>query len=460
MTLQESDTTEFKRSFSQIEPSLKSVCGFLNHHGGVITFGRSDTGEVIGITPTDHSLRKLSQQITSRIKPEISPDIRVIEEKGVHLVTVTIPEGNNKPYFLDGVAYIRVGTENRVIPPDELKRMILTTGLPPWESEICPDATLDDIDPDLIREFLTRAEQYRRIQDPGTSIPDILDKLHLMKNGLPTNAAILLFGRNPQRFIIQSEVRCGHFQGSDLTSPFISMKVISGGIFNQINDTVNFILDNIRKSAWVPPKDTRREEHWEYPPDAIRESVINALCHRDYRSGGNVQVHIFSRHLEIWNPGKLPDEITLESLKTRHISMPRNRTLAQILFYAGFIEQWGSGTTKIVETCRVNGLKDPEFYEKDNTFSIVLHSSSIIVLLEDPTVLNIRQKEAIRYLQTNPYVSSPEYGKLFNCSPKTAQRDLSELESMNIVFKSGKTRTTVFTLNAKFMTFPAKNLDK
>lgn len=225
------------------------------------------------------------------------------------------------------------------------------------------------------------------------------------------------------------------------------MKVISGGIFNQIDDTINFILDNNRKTAWVPSEDTRREEHWEYPPDAIRELVVNTLCQRDYRSGGIVQVHIFTRHLEIWNPGKLPDEITLESLKTRHISIPRNRTLAQILFYACFIEQRGSGTTKVVESCRSNGSKEPEFYEKDNTFSIVLHSSSIIVLLEDPTVLNIRQKEAIGYLQRNPYVSSPEYGKLFNCSPKTAQSDLSELESMNIVFKSGKTRTTVLNLN-------------
>lgn len=119
---------------------------FLNHYGGIITFGRSDAGEPIGITPTDHSLRKRSPQVTCRIKPEISPDIRVIEESGVHLVTVTIPEGNNKPYFPDEVTYIRVGTENRVITPDELKRIIIFTGVPPWDFKICPDATLHDID--------------------------------------------------------------------------------------------------------------------------------------------------------------------------------------------------------------------------------------------------------------------------------------------------------------------------
>ncbi|MDD1727805.1 MAG: putative DNA binding domain-containing protein [Methanospirillum sp.] len=258
MTLQESDTQEFKRSFSQIDPSLKSVCTFLNHHGGVITFGRSDTGDPIGITPSDHSLRKLSQQITSRIKPEISPDIRVIEESGVHLVTVTIPEGTNKPYFLDGIAYIRVGTENRVIPPDELKRMILSTGLPPWESEICPDTTLNDIDPGLIREFLGKVSDKRLLGvNQKTPVVTVLDKLHLLKDGQITNAAALLFGKDPQRFILQSEVRCGQFRGTDVASPFINMKVIRGDLLHQIEETMTFILSNMSRSAEVKPGDTR-----------------------------------------------------------------------------------------------------------------------------------------------------------------------------------------------------------
>jgi len=103
------------------------------------------------------------------------------------------------------------------------------TGLPPWESGICPDATLDDIDPELIKEFLTRAEQYRRIQDPGTSIPDILDRLHLIKNGMPKNATILLFWKKPSKFYNSVRSQRWTFSGSDLTSPFISMTVISGG---------------------------------------------------------------------------------------------------------------------------------------------------------------------------------------------------------------------------------------
>ena len=124
MTLHESDTLEFKKSLSLIEPALKSVCGFLNHHGGVISFGRTNTGAIVGVDPADHSLRRLSQQIASRIKPEITPDIRVIEEGGKHLIVITVLEGISKPYYLDGIAYMRTGTENRVMPPDEIKRII------------------------------------------------------------------------------------------------------------------------------------------------------------------------------------------------------------------------------------------------------------------------------------------------------------------------------------------------
>ena len=455
MPLHESDTLEFKKSVSLIEPALKSVCGFLNHHGGVISFGRTNTGAVVGVDPTDHSLRKLSQQITSRIKPEITPDIRVIEDQGKHLIVVTVPEGISKPYFLDGIAYMRTGTENRVMPPDELKRMILTTSQPPWDREICPGATIDDIDAAVVYDFLAKAKDERRLDaDAGASISSILKKLHLLKEGMPTNAAILLFGKDPQQFIHQAEIRCGHFSGTDVTSPCISMKVIGGPLMLQIDDTISFILSEIRKSAWVVPGKTRREEHWDYPPEAVREAVINALCHRDYRSSAHAQVRIFAGQLQVWNPGKLPNVLTVESLKTDHLSLPRNTAIADLLFLAGFIEQWGSGTIHMVKACREHTLPDPEFREQDDSFSVTFTRSSINRFMEEPDLINDRQKRALEYLRQHPVITSAEYAKQFSCTPKTAQRDLSELEALHIVMKKGKTRSTTYQLNDPFRTFP------
>lgn len=455
MTLHESETLEFKKSLSLIEPALKSLCGFLNNHGGEISFGRTNDGSIIGIDSTDHSLRKLSQQITSRIKPEINPSIRVIKENDKNLIVVTVPGGMNKPYFLDGIAYIRVGTETRVMPPDELKRMILTNNQPPWDTEICPGATIKDIDTAAVNEFLSKAKDERRLDvGTGTSVPTILDKLHLLKEGKPTNAAILLFGKDPQRFIPQSEVRCGHFSGADITTPCISMKVLTGPLMQQIDESVSFVLFAIRKSAWVVPGKTRREEHWDYPPEAVREAVINALCHRNYRSVAQTQVRIFDGQLQIVNPGRLPNVLTVESLKTDHLSLPRNKVIADLLFLAGFIEQWGSGTLHMLKACREYSLPDPEFREVDDSFSVTFTRSSLNRLLENPDLINGRQKLVIRYLQENPSISTTEYATKFGCTSKTAQRDLIELESLHIVVKKGRSRSTVYLLSEPFRTFP------
>jgi ATP-dependent DNA helicase RecG len=333
--------------------------------------------------------------------------------------------------------------------------MILTTGQPPWDREICSGSTIDDIDATIIYDFLAKAKDERSLDaDAGASVPSILKKLHLLKNGVPTNTAILMFGKDPQQFIHQAEIRCGHFSGADVTSPCISMKLIGGPLMRQIDETVSFILAEIRKSAWIVPGRTRREEHWDYPPEAVREGVINALCHRDYRSVAHSQVRVFAGQLQIWNPGKLPNVLSVESLKTDHLSLPRNTAIADLLFLAGFIEQWGSGTIHMVKACREHTLPDPEFREQDDSFSVTFTRSSINRIIEEPDLINDRQKRALEYLRQHPVIRSAEYAEQFDCTPKTAQRDLSELETLHVVVKKGKARNTVYQLNDPFRTFP------
>lgn len=342
-----------------------------------------------------------------------------------------------------------------VIPPDELKRMILTTGLPPWESEICPDATLDDIDPGIIREFLSKIVDKRRLGvNQNTPIATVLDKLHLLKDAQVTNAAILLFGKKPQRYGLQSEVRCGQFRGTGVTSPFINMKVIRGDLMRQIEDTMAFILSCISKSADIKPGKIRRNEEWEYPPDALREAVINALCHRDYRSSGNVQVRIFPRKMTIINPGSLAPQLSIESLKTEHLSLPRNALIAQVLFLAGYIEQWGSGTNHMIESCRVQNLPEPEFEETENTFLVTFKRLTLFKYIEEKISLNVRQKQVVEYLLNNPHITTTENAEFYNCTLKIAQRDLAELASVEIVEKSGKTRGAFYTLHDSLRTLP------
>ena len=120
----ESETTEFKKSTAQLEKALKSICGFLNHRGGVVYFG-IDNGNVVGQEVSDSTLKSISQKIRQKIKPEITPEVKVLEVMGKRVIEVTVNEGGNKPYYLAGIAYKRIGTENPIISPEELEKLIL-----------------------------------------------------------------------------------------------------------------------------------------------------------------------------------------------------------------------------------------------------------------------------------------------------------------------------------------------
>ncbi len=460
MKYQESETVELKASLAELDAALIDVCAFLNHRGGSLFFGVKPDGRVVGLTVADSTLLKVSQKIRQKLKPEIIPEIRERIEDDKSIIEVIISEGTHKPYFVDGVAYIRSGSESVKMPPDVLTRQIMEQQGYVWDRDICAGAMFDDIDPALVKSYLTRALQVRHIDlDPDTPAETALESLELLKEGKLTNAAILLFGRNPQKFIDTAVIRCAKFRGDDVTQPYANMKVIRGAIVAQIDQTEQFIRDNIAKAAWMPKEKFEREESWEYPPDAFREAVINAVCHRDYQSSGSVQVSIFSNSLEIMNPGLLPSTLTIESLKRRHSSKPRNRLIAETLFKIKYIEKFGSGTTKMIRVCRDLGVPEPEFHEQDEDFMVTFRRSSVNVLLDQPDLLNERQKLAIEFLKTHESITSSELAQLAGCAERTARQDLSRLVAWNTVGVKKDGKITRYLLLPAFRHFPIQEGD-
>ncbi|MFA4825985.1 MAG: ATP-binding protein [Methanoregula sp.] len=446
---------ELKASLAELDAALVDICALLNHRGGKLYFGVKPDGCVIGLTVADSTFLKVSQKVRQKLKPEIIPEIKERADGGKSIIEVIISEGTHKPYFVDGVAYIRSGSESVKMPPDVLSRLIMEQHGYAWDRDICAGASLHDIDPALVKSYLSRALQVRHIDlDPDTPVETALESLELLKEGRLTNAAILLFGRNPQKFVDQAEIRCAKFRGDDVTQPYSNMKVIRGAIVAQIDQTEQFIRDNIAKAAWIPKEKFEREESWEYPPDAFREAVINAVCHRDYQSSGNVQVSIFSNSLEILNPGLLPSTLTIESLKRRHSSKPRNRLIAETLFKIKYIEKFGSGTTKMIRVCRERGVPEPEFLEQDEDFMVTFRRSSVNVLLDQPQLLNERQKQAIEYLKIHESITTLEYVNHIRCHERTARKDLAELIRLNVVVKVGMGKLTRYVIHAGFRYFP------
>ncbi|MBP9743513.1 MAG: hypothetical protein KBD37_09150 [Burkholderiales bacterium] len=181
----------------------------------------------------------------------------------------------------------------------------------------------------------------------------------------------------------------------------------------------------------------QREVRWEYPLDAVREAVVNILCHRDYVSLAHSQIRLYDDKLEFWNAGSLPVALTPELLLVDHDSMPRNSKIADAFFYMGLIEQWGSGTTRIAHELQAYGYPLPQFKTELGRFHLTFYRTSHAKELLKKANLTERQLKAIEYLKNNGSISNSEYQKIAEVSSRTATRELNELKEKEILLSEG-----------------------
>jgi len=326
---EESEKVELKKSLSQLDKGLKAVCAFLNHKGGKVYFGVADNGKVIGLQVSDRSLRKVSQHIHFRIKPEIAPEVRQVES----VIEVKIKEGNNKPYFLNGIAYLRVGTENQIIPPDDLKQLIIEQKKTKWDEEICEGACLDDIEKSKVKWYLKQRDSTRNIsKDIKISVNQLMRNIKALDKSKPTNAGILFFGKSPQKFFPNAYLRVVRFKGTKVIHPTLDTVNCVGSICEMINTAEDFIRKNIRLLGTRTNKSFQREDKFEYPIKGLREGIINALIHRDYLETGDVRIFIFDDRIEIINPGHFPKGVTPRNPKHK----PVNEVICNLVYDVGF----------------------------------------------------------------------------------------------------------------------------
>lgn len=444
----ESETVEFKKSLNESKEIIKTISAFANTKGGRIFVGVSNYGNVPGVEIGKNTIERLTNQITQNTDPKAHPHIIIEKINDKQVIIIKVKESSDHLILAFGRPYRRVGKSTLQMSKDEYERSILEKHKDKlyFDSQICKEATLSDIDKEKIRWFLKKAKAERNLDINHTVFPsEALKRLNLLVDNKPTNTAILMFGKNPQRFFIQSEIRCARFKGIKAVKPFIDMKVIGGSICEQIDQAEKFILLNIKKAAWIEPGKVERQEKWEYPPDAIREAIINAIAHRDYNSSANVHISIFDDRIEIWNPGKLPPPLTPKDLKEEHKSIPVNPSLANLLFLIKYIERWGTGTNDIIKWCREEGLPEPIFKEVTGGFAVVLRKFQIPENLES-LELNERQKKAIEYLKIHKNITRKIYIEINNISPRQANKDLNDLLEKRLIRKQGNGRATSYIL--------------
>ena len=444
----ESETVEFKKSLSESKEIIKTISAFANTKGGRIIVGVSNYGKVLGVEIGKDTVERLANQITQNTDPKVHPRITVekIDEK--QIIIIKVKESSDHLVLAFGRPYKRIGKSTLRMSKDEYEILILEKHKDKlyFDSQICKEATLKDIDKEKIRWFLKKAKAERNLNINSSALPsEALKRLNLLIDNKPTNTAILMFSKNPQRFFIQSEIRCARFKGMKAVKPFIDMKVIEGSVYEQIDQAEKFILFNIKKAAWIEPGKIERQEKWEYPPDAIREAIINAIAHRDYYSSANVHISIFDDRIEIWNPGKLPPPLTPKDLKEEHKSIPVNPSLANLLFLIKYIERWGTGTNDIIKWCREEDLPEPIFKEVTGGFAVVLRKFQIPENLES-LELNERQKKAIEYLKIHKNITRKIYIEINNISPRQANKDLNDLLEKKLIRKQGRGRAISYVL--------------
>ncbi len=239
----------------------------------------------------------------------------------------------------------------------------------PFDAAPCRNVTLADLNEESMVNFLHHARRARGFPLPEDSTSlELLTHLNLIDEGRLTHAAVLLFSKQPQRFLISSEVKCAHFHGIEVAKPIPSYQVYKGTAFDLVDQAVDFVMSKI--NLWVGTRKAGIQVpiRYEIPREVVAEAIVNAVAHRDYTSNGSVQVMLFTDRLEVWNPGHLPPSLTLEKLRHPHPSVPANPLLAEPLYLTKYIERMGTGIGDMIRECRKAELPEPQFSMSDGFF--------------------------------------------------------------------------------------------
>ena len=433
----ETQSLEFKESLKLKDEIGETVSAFSNLDGGTVMVGVSDRGGVLGVDIGKNTLEEFANYIKRNTDPQIFPSVKILEIGGKNVVMVEVDESQEKPAFFKNHAYKRVGKTNQMISSSELRKLAKESGgRVYWDERVCGGANVEDVEETKVRWFLKEARRERGVNlSEDAPIEAALMKLKLLRNGELTNAALLLFFKEPM--FLQSEVKCIRFSGNEPIKPYIDFQTIEGTVFDLIDKTEDFVLRNIRKSIRLVSGKVQREERYECPPDAIREAVVNAVVHRDYESPSKVQVRIFDDRIEVWSPGTLPDEITIEDLRREHISVPRNPLLFKQLFWVKYVEDVGGGTLDMISQCREWGIPEPLFEHVAGAFVVTFRLPPAVEDLER-LGLNERQIRAITYIVKKGSISNKEYTSLNDISRKMATIDLTQLVTKGLVMRVGE----------------------
>lgn len=420
----ESENVEFKRS-----PDPRSlaevICAMLNTNGGLIFIGVSDDMKIIGVDPRAAE-EKLTVALGSiKPYPQVQREIIRIGSKQIFLVRV--PK-SDKIHSYRNLVYIRVGASNRPLSIEELIERASESAILRFD-EMPSNALLDVVDRGLVEEFLKKRETTRGIRVKG-SFEDNLELLKIVvgKNNrkVLTNAGVLFFTRNPQKWIPQAKIHLVWFNDDDMTS-YRDARFFEGPIWKMIDDVEEYFYGNLRRIGgdligW------KRVEILEYPIRALREAITNAVVHRNYLDPAEIKVYILPSRIMIRNPGSFPPGVTPD--KPMH--KPRNPLLAQYMYDIGYIEKYGFGIKMMREECEKHPLVTLKFNIRPYVTEVIFQKTA-----KDKIIDEIDEK-ILRLIRREGAMTSGEIARELSISKPTVIKHLKKLIGIGLVKEKGR----------------------
>jgi ATP-dependent DNA helicase RecG len=440
-----------------IDAIAANLTAMANTQGGMLVIGIvGPTATLIGVRDVENVLDRLIQASLSIEPPLIIPMPRALRLNDRPVVVAQIPPGMPHVYSLDGRYLIRTGTDNSALKPRELRRLLIERGEVSFETDFARGASLDDLDWERVRAYVTGLG----------GLPDSGAETLLLRRGClteqegrlrPTNAGILLFGKDPQSVLRGAEITAARFAGETMSDTFTKQDII-GNLPDQLRRAETFLIDNLRRGVQIG-KSMARAESLEYPLEAARELVVNAVAHRDYSiTGDGIRLFIFRDRMEVISPGGLPGPVTIDNIKEERFS--RNPIIVQILSDLGFIERLGYGVDRVYDLMRERQLRAPVFEETSGGFRVVLFNQLEPQAVGKPggdtitsyfgeyrgIAVNPRQESAIVFLNSgNSRITNSDLQNLCpDVHPETIRRDLADLVTKNILRKLGEKRGSYY----------------
>lgn len=435
----ESQEKEYKEKWR--DEHLKTICAFANTNGGTLIIGINDKGVTVGVKNSKKLLEDLPSKTTNSLGIISSVTLEIVDAK--EIITIAI-KAYNVPISYNGKYYKRTGSTTVELNNNELSQFLLAKSGKTWDILPFPNTNLYDVKTETINRFKALAQQRLPSITNTEEVNVILENLRLLNNNYITNAGLLLFSDIPQKHFPSATIKIGEFRDDE---DLVRDDIIEGNLLEQVYKAID-ILSNKYLSTEYYYDGVERKERKQYPEKALRESLLNAIVHKDYSISSDILIKVYPSKLLISNPGQLPPQLSIDSLKLEHSSIPYNPLIAKTFYYAGLIENWGRGTIAMIKDCREAKKPIPIFENNQGVFKVTFYTTSGFINQFD---LNDRQRFILEYLFANEnstagniFIASRENG--IKTSERTVQRDLEQLVEWGIIIREGETNKTEYSL--------------